>query len=325
MSRLLKTRPLVSFASMGLLALGLTCAGLYAYAGVYGFNVILRRGWSVWTTIAPDDPGLPAAVRLGLRDQPPAAKADPLVWQQIDQGFEVAELPVIADGAEVDRIFLARVDPHQFRFVVRNAAAGNKEVGDWMDELGAVLVINGSYFSQQGTPDTPFLSAGVLLGPSKYEAKHGAFVASYESAKIYDLSHEDWRSVFRGAHDALVSYPLLIAEDGTSRVSADPHWLANRSFVAQDPAGNIILGTTKEAFFSLERLAAFLRAAPLGLTIALNLDGGPVACQAIALNDFRRDFCGDWELATHEGKLKVLTQFGHKRWTLPIVLAVLRK
>jgi hypothetical protein len=39
----------------------------------------------------------------------------------------------------------------------------------------------------------------------------------------------------------------------------------------------VIFGTTADAFFSFDRLAAFLRAAPLDIRIALNLDGGPVA------------------------------------------------
>ncbi|HEY1244239.1 MAG TPA: hypothetical protein VGF29_05340 [Hyphomicrobiaceae bacterium] len=58
--------------------------------------------------------------------------------------------------------------------------------------------------------------------------------------------------------------------------------------------------------------------------MALNLDGGPVACQAIVLKNFKRDFCGQWELAADNEGLKLLTPlFGNSRWGLPIVLAVL--
>ena len=124
----------------------------------------------------------------------------------------------------------------------------------------------------------------------------------------------------------MVSYPLLVARDGSSRVHADPRWLANRSFVGEDHDGRIILGTTSDAFFSLERLAKFLRAAPLDLAIALNLDGGPVACQGIALNGFRRSICGRWELSARDGRMKLLTPaFGDRRWGMPIVLAVFPK
>ena len=319
-----KTRWLVRALCGGVILCALGLVGLYAYAGVYGLNGVLRRGWSVWVNVAPDDPGLPSSVRMGLRDQPPVAQAGQLAWRELAEGFEAGELPVIAAGTEVDRILLARIDPRRYRFVVRNAPAGDRELSDWMTELGAILVINGSYYSKRGTPDTPLLSSGILSGPADYDAKHGAFVASGAGVRIHDLKQEHWRQAFDGADDAVVSYPLLLAADGSSRVTAHPHWLANRSFVAQDRSGNVVLGTTKEAFFSLERLAAFLRQAPLELTIALNLDGGPIACQGIALGAFRRDFCGSWELASEDGKLRLLTQMlGRRRWALPIVLAVL--
>ena len=130
---------------------------------------------------------------------------DDSVRRQIDNGFEVAELPVLVGEAVVDRIFLARIDPVRFRFSVYNAATGYKNLDQWMGELGAALVINGSYFSSRGTPDTPVLSAGKPLGPREYNAEAGAFVSSPQFVGIRDLSHENWPSAFREASDAMVS------------------------------------------------------------------------------------------------------------------------
>ncbi len=282
-------------------------ASLYAVAGAYGFNVLFRRGVWVGITVAPDDARLSPSIRLALRDPAIAAEAGPLDWQSVAPGFEVAELAVMAQGDEVDRIALARIDPARFRFVVRSAPAGNRDLGDWMRALEAVLVVNGSYFSRDGTPDTPIVSAGARLGPRHYIANHGAFVASARSTGVRDFASLDWHIALRGAEDAMISYPLLVGRDGTSRVKADPRWLANRSFVGEDHQGRIVVGTTADAFFSLERLGNFLRDAPLDLAVALNLDGGPIACQGIAFNGFRRDQCGWWELATQDGRSKLLT------------------
>jgi hypothetical protein len=309
-------------ATVVVLAL-LALASLYAYAGPYGFNVLFRRGLWVNVTVAPDDARLSASMRLALRDPSGAVTAGPLAWRSVATGFEVGELAVIADGSEVDRILLARIDPAHFRFAVRNAPAGNRDLDRWMRELGAALVINGSYFAHDGTPDTPIMSAGTRLGPRHYIANHGAFVASPRSVGVRDFASLDWHIALRGAEDAMISYPLLVARDGSSRVKADPRWLANRSFVAEDRDGRIIVGTTAEAFFSLERLAAFLREGPLDLAEALNLDGGPVACQGIALAGFHRNQCGRWELSARDGRLDLLTPvYGTARWSLPIVLAV---
>jgi hypothetical protein len=298
-------------------------ASLYAVAGTYGFNVFFRRGVWIGVGVALDDARLSAAMRRALRDPSGAVTAGPLAWRAIAPGFDVAELAVLADEKEVDRIMLARIDPAHFRFVVRSSPAGNRDLDGWMRELGAALVINGSYFSRDGTPDTPVVSAGVRLGPRHYIANHGAFVASARAVGVRDFVSLDWHIALRDADDAMVSYPLLVARDGSSRVKADARWLANRSFVGEDHDGRIILGTTTDAFFSLERLAKFLHDAPLDLAVALNLDGGPVACQGIALNGFRRSQCGRWELSARHGKLDLLTPvFGTVRWRLPIVLAV---
>ena len=313
-------------AFVGLVALAF--AGAYVYGGTFAVNVLLHRNVMIWSTVAPDDPRLSAAMRLALSDRSVAAAPGAFTWRTIAPGFDVAELPVIANGAEVDSIALTRVEPGRFRFVVRNNPAGTRTVDDWMRALGAVLVINGSYYTLNGTPDTPLVSSGVLSGPSHYVASHGAFAASPTSARIQDLANVDWHIALRGVDDALVSFPMLVTPDGGMRVHADWRWLANRSFVGQDHAGRIIFGTTRDAFFSLERLAAFLRAAPLDLAMALNLDGGPVASQGVALNGFHRGTCGRWELRVQDGVLKSLTPLLRPRarcWEMPIVLAVLPK
>jgi hypothetical protein len=58
--------------------------------------------------------------------------------------------------------------------------------------------------------------------------------------------------------------------------------------------------------------------------LVLNLDGGGVACQAISVGDFVREFCGQWELNTRRGKLALaLPLLSNRRWALPIVIAAL--
>jgi len=316
-------RVLLRVVGASLVISALALAGVYAYWGEHGLNHVLHGTVMTWTTVTADDARMSAGMRLALRDRSVSATPGAFAWQPIAPGFEVGELPVIADGAEVDRILLARVDPARFRFIVRTAPAGDRTLDDWMRELSAALVINGSYFTRTGEPDTPLVSAGVRLGPRQYIANHGAFVASTHSTRIRDLAAEDWHIALNGADDAMVSFPLLVAGDGTSRVHADWRWLANRSFVGQDDVGRIVLGTTVDAFFSLDRLAGFLRAAPLGLALALNLDGGPVASQGIALNGYRRKICGRFELAAHDDRFSLLYERATRCQDMPIALAVL--
>src|SRR5262249_7299301 len=155
-----------------------------------------------------DDPRLSPAIRLALGQAHWKAVPGRFEWRDVDRGFAVAELPVLVDDQEIDRMLLARIDPAAFRFIVRSNPAGN-DVDEWMQQLGAVLVVNGSYFAPDGTPATPIMGSGRMLGPANYDAQHGAFVAASGSAAVHDLNKRHWRDAVDGASDAIVSYPLL--------------------------------------------------------------------------------------------------------------------
>jgi hypothetical protein len=280
----------------------------------------VRFGGILWLPVKPTDPWVPPSLRLAMRKHPPPATAGKMVWTTLAPGFEAGELPAYAEGIEVDRVLLARVDPRRFRFVVRNQPAGDRNLDAWMKALCPALVVNGSYYARDGKPDTPIVSDGHPLGPTSYVARQGAFVSSERATGIADLAHADWQDAFKGARDAMVSYPLLVGSDHAPKPS---QWLANRSFVAQDRSGRILIGTTKGAYFSLDRLAAFLRTAPLDLKLALNLDGGPVACQGIALGGFTRRNCGRWEMQVTNGEAKVLPPWRLSLAPMPMALAAI--
>ncbi|WP_346900050.1 phosphodiester glycosidase family protein [uncultured Roseibium sp.] len=305
---------------------GLAAAAMYLYAGAYGLNAVLNRGGSIWVDVSADDPKLSQSMRIALKGSAPEVTAGSFEWRPAGRGFDVAELPVMAEETEVDRLMLARIDPGFFDFRVLTSPPGDRELDDWMEKTGAALVVNGSYYDRYGNPDTPVVSNGVQLGPREYNATHGAFVVKGGKAEIRDLKETDWYSVLKTADEGLVSYPLLVSTDPERQTTSNPKWLANRSFIAQDSKGRIIIGTTKEAYFSLQRLASFLKAAPLDLAFALNLDGGPLACQGIDRPGYTRNVCGDWETATEDDQMQLLQRgIGNRRWGLPIVLAVFEK
>jgi hypothetical protein len=145
------------------LVLVLMIGGMWAYAGSYAFGVLLRHGGFFWTSVKPDSPQLSPSMRLAL-GAAPVASPGAFQWQTIADGFETADLPALADGSAVDHILLARIDPKRFRFVVRIAPAGTRGIDRWIAELGAALVVNGSYYARDGKPATPALSDGLCSG-----------------------------------------------------------------------------------------------------------------------------------------------------------------
>ncbi len=254
-------------------------------------------------------------------------QAGKFTWDSPTPGFDVAELPVLERGREVERIHLVRITPPKFKFEVLTAPDGARELADWMKVTGAAMIVNGSYFDRAGKPATPVVSRGRALGPTAYGTKHGAFIVSASGPVVYDLARTRWQQAFRGATDAMVSFPMLIGADGRSRArNSNPLLIANRSFIGQDSAGRIIVGTTKSAYFSLDIFADFLADAGLDLKRALNLDGGPPACQAVAVGTFARSVCSNSDTSSDAGQLRILGQlFGQRPWGLPIVLAVFPK
>ncbi|MWA07063.1 hypothetical protein F8568_043350 [Actinomadura sp. LD22] len=320
-------RWLVALSLAPVLVAAVAVAVAYGTAGGwYGVNVMLRRGASTWVDVSPDDSRLSPGIRLSLAGQRTPDPAEPVRWRQVAAGLEVAELPVRVGGQPVDALLLSRIDPARYRFRVLNRPAGDRDVGDWMAATGASLVVNGSYYGHDGTPDTPVISDGRRLGPASYQATHGAFLADGPggsgSARLVDLAGLDWRQVTDGASQAMVSYPMLLGADGRGRTAGeDERWLANRSFLGQDRAGRIIVGTTRDAYFSLPSLAAFLPRTELDLRLALNLDGGPVACQKVSASGYQRDFCGRYEMAVHGDHLQLLRPlFDYRGWALPMAL-----
>ena len=78
-------------------------------------------------------------------------------------------------------------------------------MADWMTRFRPALVVIGSYTDRHGRAATPLISGGVRQGPGDYDAKAGAFVSHQGSAGVIDLSALDYRTVFVGASDAIIS------------------------------------------------------------------------------------------------------------------------
>jgi hypothetical protein len=247
-----------------------------------------------------------------------------VAWTERAPGLETGELTVSAgrDGELIDRVALVRLDPARWVVSVHHGAPRTAE--DWQRSLGAVVVENGGYFRPDGSPATPIRAGGVAEGPSPYDSRHGALVSSAGAATIVDLAGgADAATAIAAYQDAIVSYPILVDESGAVRAAAHPDWLANRSFVAVDRAGRVVLGTTRTGYFSLRRLGEVLRDAPLDLRLALNLDGGPIASQVVDAGGYRRVVHGSAETTSGADVVRLLYQrFLRRDWELPIVVAV---
>jgi hypothetical protein len=92
----------VAFLAFAMLSCAAAVGWFYSQYGAYSIDVLLRRGGSYWIAVPADSPRLPASMRLALRDPVPDVEAGPFNWKQPTEGFEIAELPVLALGQEVE-------------------------------------------------------------------------------------------------------------------------------------------------------------------------------------------------------------------------------
>ncbi len=293
---------------------------MYVIAG--GFLLHRALGRPGWPEMADTDFRLSHAMRMAWKDQPPAVHPGAYVWKTIAPGYEIAELPVLTDREEIDRLYLVRLDPALYTFSVHVKSHKPNNIGQWEKALpDAALIVNGAFFGPKNKPDTPFLVGGEAQGPSDYDAQAGAFVASDSATRVVDLRDgSGWKAAFAGAHDAMVAYPLLIGSDGQTHVNRKSRWLANRTFVGQDGQGRIVIGSTKEAFFSLDREADFIKVALPDLKIVLNLDGGPVACQSVRAGGVHRLHIARWEAQEDNHRVKLINlPFGESEMPVALV------
>lgn len=255
-----------------------------------------------------------AAVILSALVVCPAWPQQAPVWHLQAPGFETADVSLNMFSLGLGKIALVRINPAQWHFSVKLDAAGAHDLRRWMGETKAALVVNGSFYGQDSQPVTPVLSGGKLTAPKRYISRSAAFVAAAGRAAVVSLKGLAWQKAFAGQSDALVSFPALIVNGKEAKIGGRGHF-ANRSFIAQDKAGRIVIGTTSLAPVALQDFAKILAGLKLELVTALNLDGGPLACQSVKIGALKRETC-DSEL------LPVDFSGNNYVQKLPIVIAV---
>jgi len=107
------------------------------------------------------------------------------------------------------------------------------------------------------------------------------------------------------------SYPLLLDYKGQIRVRNSPK-TAQRTVIAIDRHGYILILNTNAAYFTLYDFAHFLKASGLEIDSALNLDGGREAQLYIKTKDFEKFSPSSWE--SRLGNLVSQEKFWLPRW-----------
>jgi uncharacterized protein YigE (DUF2233 family) len=205
----------------------------------------------------------------------------PPQWQAIGRGLALAQVDVLQEGEVVAGLAVVKIDPASNAFRVFHGAP--QAISVWQEVIQAPIVFNGSYYTRDGQPCGLVIADGKPLGPTGNRQMRGMFVAEPKGmspdlprATILDLLTTRVDPKKLPWTQGVQSFPLLLDYKGKIRVK-DSEKKSNRTVIATDRNGNILVFSATGRFFTLFGMAEFLKASKFDIDSALNLDGGTEA------------------------------------------------
>lgn len=233
---------------------------------------------------------LAVAVNLAWFGPMWATEPEEISWQQIGRGLGLAQLEVHRSGQLAATVTAVRIDPNFNAFRLFHGLP--RTITDWQQETGALIMVNGGYFTPAGAPVGLVISDGVFFGPSQNPAMKGMFVAEPKGvspdlprATILDLQAVTVDLKKLPWSQGLMSYPLLLDPQGRLRVK-NTNRPAPRTVICTDRQGAIVILHTADHYFTLYNFARFIKDSKLKIERALNLDGGSKAQLLIRTDNY---------------------------------------
>lgn len=214
--------------------------------------------------------------------------ADPIDsgWMTLQNGLERRTIKLTSEnGSLIESLFVLRIDPEFFNFNVFFEPDSPKDLRQWQNFTGALVVVNGGYFYKQ---EERYYANGLIIVEGQ---SIGISYGSYAGMLAITQDGPELRWLEQKPYDpeepllaGLQSFPLLVKPGGKLGFPAEneDYQNARRTVIGQDHQGNILLMIAPQGYFTLHQLSKFLTGMDLDLNIAINLDGGPSSGLLIA-------------------------------------------
>jgi exopolysaccharide biosynthesis protein len=195
-------------------------------------------------------------------------------WHEVQPGVEGRSLNVAA-GELTERVTIARLDPLHVTLRVFYTPGNASLVSTWAQQTGALLVVNGGYFTAEQMVTGLTVTDGAVYG-----VPYGDYAGMLAVAMDGVISVRWLRTwpydVTEPLREAIQSFPVLVKPGGEMGfpADADDGRASRRTVVAQDRQGRLLLMIAPRGYLSLHELAVWLAESDLDIEIALNLDGG---------------------------------------------------
>ncbi|GIK54370.1 MAG: hypothetical protein BroJett015_00330 [Chloroflexota bacterium] len=224
-------------------------------------------------TSSPPHPGdfaafTPSPVHLPTPSPPPDTG-----WQTLRPGLEQRVVRLLAaDGRVQEELSVFRIDPALYEFRVAYRPGGPQTLAQWQAETGALLVVNGGFFTEEFVATGLTVIEGQANGRS-YGDFAGMFAVTADGPAVRWLGARPYNPNEPLLY-ALQSFPMLLKPGGQVGYPDEDGAAARRTVVAQDGDGRVLFILAPWGSFTLHQLSVWLAESDLNLDIALNLDGG---------------------------------------------------
>jgi uncharacterized protein YigE (DUF2233 family) len=195
-------------------------------------------------------------------------------WQPIQPGLEQRTIHLFNDeGTARERLLLLRLEPEQFIFRVGYRPGAPQALPFWQAETGALLVVNGGYFTEE------FLATGLVIVEGQASGvSYGDFagmLAISEAGPEVRWLRERPFTPDEPLLYALQSFPILVRPDGQPGFPEEDGRAARRTAIGQDENGRLLFIFAPWGSLTLHQFSRLLAESDLDLRLAFNLDGGP--------------------------------------------------
>lgn len=193
-------------------------------------------------------------------------------WELLQSGLERRTIRLVAaDGRLTEQFTILRLDPTLFTFRIGYSPGQPKPLATWQAETGALITMNGGFFTEA------YLATGLMVVDGQAS---GSSYVGFGGMVTMGAGGLDVRSLVERPYDAsetfdyaLQAFPMLVLNGEAAYQTADFD-AARRTVIGVDENGRILLIFASWGGLTLAELSSYLAAADLGLVNALNLDGG---------------------------------------------------
>lgn len=193
-------------------------------------------------------------------------------WQPVRPGMEQRTITLLgADGTVQERVVALRLDMVLYDLRVTYQPGSPRFLPDWQAETGALLLVNGGFFTPEYEATALVVVDGQASGIS-YEGFGGMLAVTDYGVEVRSLVERPY-SPDEPLQFALQSFPMLV-NAGTAVYTNEDGQTARRTAVGVDGDGRLLFILAPLGGFTLAQFSQFLAENEWGLVSALNLDGG---------------------------------------------------